>query len=677
MVSPPFPITARLGDGLEHLAHDVDAALACLLECLCEHVVAEAVDLDIHLGGGDAVLGAGNLEVHVAEVILVAEDVGEDGVAVVGTFSVGDEAHCNTCHGLLDLHTCVHEGEAAAAYGGHGRRTVGFEDIGNHADCVGILGSEGNYGLEGAHREVAMADFAASGSADGLGLTGSERREVVVQHELLVFLDQDLVHLLHIHLGAEGDGRERLCLTAGEDGGTVCAGQIVDLAPDRTHLVAGTAVEALAFVEDKVAHGFLLHLVIVALDDGSLLLEFLFGNRCEEFFLDGLEACLALLLGFGGLGKLVALVVAGLLHCGLESLVLNIVRIVALGAVGAEFVHEFLLHAAMLLDFFVGDLDSLEHVCLGHFLHLAFHHHDIFFGSGYHEFNVGICHLAEVRVDYPLPVDAAHADLGDRASKGEIAGCEGAGCGEPCKSIGLHVLLGRNQIDIYKNLIVEICRPEGTDGTVHQAGDEHLIVRGLAFSLQKTSGETSCGVILLAVVYREGKEIRSFLDFVCCSHGGKQHGATHLHDCGAGRLLGEFAGLDLDYPTVGQCDCFLDYVHYFFIASCLRLLKEIRPTVACDRILFFVTGLSTETKFLDDAAVPFDVNLLEVVEELTAFAYQTEKAATGNHVLLVCLHVLGEVCDTVGEQCDLALRRTCIGVGLSVLCENFLLFRRL
>ena len=90
-----------------------------------------------------------------------------------------------------------------------------------------------------------------------------------------------------------------------------------------------------------------------------------------------------------------------------------------------------------------------------------------------------------------------------------------------------------------------------------------------------------------------------------------------------------------------------------------------------------VTGLSTEAKLLDNAAVPFDVNFLEVVEELTALADQTEKAATGNHVLLVCLHVLGKVCDTVGEQCDLALRRTGIGVGLSVLCENFLLLRRL
>ena len=35
----------------------------------------DAGDLDVHLQGGDALLGAGHLEVHVAEMILVAENV--------------------------------------------------------------------------------------------------------------------------------------------------------------------------------------------------------------------------------------------------------------------------------------------------------------------------------------------------------------------------------------------------------------------------------------------------------------------------------------------------------------------------------------------------------------------------------------------------------------------------
>ena len=113
-------VLAGLGDGLEHFAHDVDASLTGLLQGFLKDVVGQTVHLDIHLGGGDTVLGAGYFEVHVAKVIFVTQDVGEDCVAVVGALCVSDKTHCNTCHGLLDLDAGVHQGQAAATDGSHG-----------------------------------------------------------------------------------------------------------------------------------------------------------------------------------------------------------------------------------------------------------------------------------------------------------------------------------------------------------------------------------------------------------------------------------------------------------------------------------------------------------------------------------------------------------------------------
>ena len=52
-------------------------------------LLGDAGDLDVHLQRGDAALGAGDLEVHVAEVILVAEDVGEHREAL----ALQDQAH--------------------------------------------------------------------------------------------------------------------------------------------------------------------------------------------------------------------------------------------------------------------------------------------------------------------------------------------------------------------------------------------------------------------------------------------------------------------------------------------------------------------------------------------------------------------------------------------------------
>ena len=99
MTAPPLPMTsrifsgsilivmiegahsdifgARLGEHLVHLAEDVQAAGLRLVERDLHDLARDAVDLDVHLQRGDAAARAGDLEVHVAEVILVAEDVGE------------------------------------------------------------------------------------------------------------------------------------------------------------------------------------------------------------------------------------------------------------------------------------------------------------------------------------------------------------------------------------------------------------------------------------------------------------------------------------------------------------------------------------------------------------------------------------------------------------------------
>src|SRR5574338_640964 len=77
IVAPPLPITSRGRNDLGHLAEDVHAALVRLRQRGAHDFFGDAVDLDIHLQRGNAIAGAGHLEVHVAEVILVAHDVGQ------------------------------------------------------------------------------------------------------------------------------------------------------------------------------------------------------------------------------------------------------------------------------------------------------------------------------------------------------------------------------------------------------------------------------------------------------------------------------------------------------------------------------------------------------------------------------------------------------------------------
>ena len=195
-------VLAGCGDGLLDFVEDVEATLLGLVEGAFENLVAEAVALDVHLGSGDALAGTGDFEVHVAQVVFVAEDVGEDGVFVGAV--VRDEAHGDAADGAFHLHAGVHQGECACADGGHRRRAVALEDVAHHAAYVGEI--IGEHALEGAVGEVAVADFAAAYAALCLGFAGGEGREIIVEQEALATLIEHVVENLLVEFGAEGYG---------------------------------------------------------------------------------------------------------------------------------------------------------------------------------------------------------------------------------------------------------------------------------------------------------------------------------------------------------------------------------------------------------------------------------------------------------------------------------------
>ena len=122
---------------------------------------------------------------------------------------------------------------------------------------VGELSRPGQQRHERALGERAVADFAPAGAAQELHFAHRERREVVVQHEVLVRLAVDHLDLLRVVFGAERGADERLRLAAREHDRAVNARQHAGFDPDRTDLVEAAAVEPLAALEDLVAHDLL------------------------------------------------------------------------------------------------------------------------------------------------------------------------------------------------------------------------------------------------------------------------------------------------------------------------------------------------------------------------------------------------------------------------------------
>src|SRR5260221_1015864 len=157
---------ARIGQRLAHLAENVQAAVLGLAERDLHDLLGDRGDLDVHLQRGHAARRPGDLEIHVAEMVLVAENVGEHGETV----RLLDQPHGDAGDRRLERHAGIHQRERRAAHRRHRRRAVRLGDLRDDTDRVGeaLLGREQR--THGAPGELAMADLAASGRAHPLGL---------------------------------------------------------------------------------------------------------------------------------------------------------------------------------------------------------------------------------------------------------------------------------------------------------------------------------------------------------------------------------------------------------------------------------------------------------------------------------------------------------------------------
>ena len=67
---------ADLANILSRMLRRATRACSSAWDMICG---SDALDLDVHLQGGDALVGAGDFEVHIAQVIFGAQDIGQHG----------------------------------------------------------------------------------------------------------------------------------------------------------------------------------------------------------------------------------------------------------------------------------------------------------------------------------------------------------------------------------------------------------------------------------------------------------------------------------------------------------------------------------------------------------------------------------------------------------------------
>ena len=400
-----------------------------------------------------------------------------------------------------------------------------------------------------------------------LGLTRAEGREVVVQQELHEAAVENIVNQLLVELRAECASRERLRLTTREDGASVRHGQRAHLAPDGTYLVGLTTIKTNSLVEDATAHGVALHVVVVAVHHSIFLFQLVLGEvgMCGGISLlevgkDLLECLGTSVLLQCLLRDVVGGLVALLLHLLAQFLVVYLVVVLTLH-VGAEFLRELSLQLTHGLDGIHGSLQGAEQVLLRHFLHLAFHHHNILSRSTHHDIHVGMLHLFGSRINHILAIHTGYAYLTNRALERYVGACQCSRGGKACQCIGLVDTVGREQHHIYIHLSMIVAGEERAQHAVHEAAGEDFVIACFSFTLGEAAGETTCGRVLLTIINLQRHEICSWNCIFCGADSGEEYGVVHAENNASVGLLCHFTGFNCDGSSIRQLNTFRNYVH--------------------------------------------------------------------------------------------------------------------
>ncbi len=270
-----------------------------------------------------------------------------------------------------------------------------------------------------------------------------------------------------------------------------------------------------------------------------------------EVLADSLESVRALVLLQSLLGHVVRLLVALLLHSLTQLLVVHLVAVLAFH-VSAQFLHQFLLEAALWLDGLVGCFQSLEQLLLAHFLHLALHHHDVLLGRAHHKVDVGPLLLIKGRVDDKLAVHTGHPHFRNRAVERYIRASQCGGSRESGKCVRHVNSVGGEKYHVHVHLRMIVGREQWTERAVNEPAGEDFLVRRFAFTLCETSRETAVCRILLAILYLEWHEICSRYCIFRRANSGQEHSVAHSKHYRPIGLFCQLSRLNADFSSVRQ-----------------------------------------------------------------------------------------------------------------------------
>ena len=183
------------------------------------------------------------------------------------------------------------------------------------------------------------------------------------------------------------------------------------------------------------------------------------------------------------------------------------------------------------LHFAVAKHDSAEHHLFGELLRLGLDHQHGVRGAGDHQFELGIDHVVDQRVQFVFAADIADAGRPDRAHEGNAGERECGGRRHQRHHIGLvfDIVAEHGHDDL--RLVAIARHEERPNGAVDEARDQRLTLGRASLALEIAARDFSGGIEFFLVIDGQGEEIDPELGLRLTNRGGKHHRfAVSRHD---------------------------------------------------------------------------------------------------------------------------------------------------
>ena len=331
----------------------------------------------------------------------------------------------------------------------------------------------------------------------------------------------------------------------------------------------------------------------------------------------------------------------------------------------------------------MGEFDRVHHRLFLHFFRARLDHDNGIGGADDHDVEQAVAHFGVGGIGDEAAIDQADAHCAKRAEKRNIGKGQGGGSGVDAADIGIVFRVGGEDEGDDLGLALEAFGEHGTDRPVNLAASENFALAHAAFALDKTAGDASAGIGVLAIIDGERKEVDALAGFGIGGGGGEDDVFAEAHDGGAARLLGKFSGFNGE--LFSACDFDGNFCGFrLHRSSFIGAEGHVRGYgVRVDRLM---PGLRLGTHFAEALAIwkpksgkpvwnrphtgpaallfadaelgnhgfiPFRVVLLQVVEQATTPTHHHEKSAARAVVFLVRFEVFRQLTNALAQQRDL------------------------